>query len=307
MRACTRRLHSTRHLNALVLFVVAAYLHVVSGQSTLREDNHDGDIVRRLSGDAGDPDKTVPFNSWSNTVDTLRYGLAFVIVLVAAHPLGLFFPKFFKLPLITGYLVIGIIAGPFVANLLTEGLVNMLSNYVSALALSFISFQAGQEIYLPELRPQLKAIFILLSTLYVTAMVILTSVHLLVESAFFYDDLALSCQVGIALMFGSISVLGSPATVMAIKIELNSSFSISRIICSIYCAELDVSVGNLMFTLSIVMSNILLGVILAGLTFMIFQIPGGEHHEHHDANENGRSSNSPHYDQMKGTPASMDN
>ncbi|EEY61493.1 uncharacterized protein PITG_01801 [Phytophthora infestans T30-4] len=187
----------------------------------------------------------------------------------------------------------------------------MLSNYVSALALSFISFQAGQEIYLPELRPQLKAIFILLSALYVTAMVILTSVHLLVESAFFYDDLALSCQLGIALMFGSISVLGSPATVMAIKIELNSvgpftslmlgatmtaefvvllSFSISRIVCSIYCAELDVSMGNLMFTLSIVMSNVLLGVILAGVTFLIFQIPGGEHHDHGHTNGHENSS-----------------
>ncbi|CAI5737105.1 unnamed protein product [Peronospora destructor] len=114
---------------------------------------------------ARDEDATVPFNSWNNTVDTLQYGLAFIVVLVAAHPLGLFFPKYFKLPLITGYLVIGIIAGPFVTNLLSEALVEMLSAYVSALALSFISFQAGQEIYIPELRPQLKQIFILLSTL----------------------------------------------------------------------------------------------------------------------------------------------
>ncbi|KAJ8564206.1 hypothetical protein ON010_g7139 [Phytophthora cinnamomi] len=162
------------------------------------------------------------FNSWENIITTLRYGLAFVIVLVAAHPLGLSFPKLFKLPLITGYLVIGIIAELFVANLLTDGLVNMLSNDVSALALSFISFQAGQEIYLPELRPQLNSVMVLLAALYVTAMLILTSAILLAESAFFYDDMRFYCQLGIALMFGSISVLGSPATVMTIKIELNS-------------------------------------------------------------------------------------
>uniref|UniRef100_H3H7P2 Cation/H+ exchanger transmembrane domain-containing protein n=1 Tax=Phytophthora ramorum TaxID=164328 RepID=H3H7P2_PHYRM len=266
--------HTPAYARQLLALLVVVAAHLASGQATVREGKSPESIDRRLSGGAAeDPDKTVPFNSWGNIIETLRYGLAFVIVLVAAHPLGLFFPKFFKLPLITGYLVIGIIAGPFVANLLTEDLVNMLSNYVSALALSFISFQAGQEIYLPELRPQLKAIFILLGTLYVTAMVLLTSVHLMVESAFFYDELALSCQLGIALMFGSISVLGSPATVMAIKIELNSvgpftslmlgatmtaefvvlvSFSVSRIVCSIYCAELDVSMGNLMFTLSIV-------------------------------------------------------
>ncbi|GMF43341.1 unnamed protein product [Phytophthora lilii] len=335
-----QHLLSRRHVtSSLFLFsiVVAVSAHIVSAHSTLREDNtvHDAqtDVSRRLSGATVDEDKTVPFNSWSNTIETLRYGLAFVIVLVAAHPLGLFFPKLFKLPLISGYLVIGIIAGPFVANLLTEGLVNMLSNYVSALALSFISFQAGQEIYLPELRPQLKSIFILLGTLYLTAMVILTSVHLLVESAFFYDELALSCQLGIALMFGSISVLGSPATVMAIKIELNSvgpftslmlgatmtaefvvlvSFSISRIVCSIYCAELDVSMGNLMFTLGIVLSNVLLGVVLAGLTFCIFMIPGGDHHhdnhvEHGNGDEHASPSTSAYYNQKTDTKAaSMD-
>ncbi|KAG1694320.1 hypothetical protein DVH05_021672 [Phytophthora capsici] len=255
---------------------------------------------------ASDDDALIPFNSWSNTVDTLQYALAFIVVLVAAHPLGLFFPKLFKLPLITGYLVIGIIAGPFVTNLLPEALVDMLSSYVSALALSFISFQAGQEIYLPELRPQLKQIFILLSVLYVVAMVILTSVHLVSNNAFFYDDFITNCQLGIALMFGSISVLGSPATVMAIKIELNSvgpftnlmlgatmtaefvvlvSFSISRIICSIYCADLNISVGNLIFTLAIVVSNLLLGALIGLVIILIFQIPGSTADEHLDLHD----------------------
>ncbi|RLN88522.1 hypothetical protein BBJ28_00011302 [Nothophytophthora sp. Chile5] len=270
----------------------------VAGQEALVNDGHR--ISRKLS---SEDDETVPFNSWDNTVDTLQYALAFIVVLVAAHPLGLFFPKFFKLPLITGYLVIGILAGPFVANLLSKGLVDMLSNYVSALALSFISFQAGQEIYLPELRPQLKPIFTLLGVLYVTAMVTLTAVHLLANNAFFYDDFITSCQLGIALMFGSISVLGSPATVMAIKIELNSvgpftnlmlgatmtaefvvlvSFSISRIVCSIYCANLDVSIGNLFFTLAIVLSNLLIGCFIALLIILIFQIPGSSAEEHLD-------------------------
>ncbi|KAL4145854.1 hypothetical protein PRNP1_011730 [Phytophthora ramorum] len=275
---------------------------------------------------ASDDDAMVPFNSWGNTVDTLQYALAFIVVLVAAHPLGLFFPKLFKLPLITGYLVIGIVAGPFVANLLPKALVDMLSGYVSALALSFISFQAGQEIYLPELRPQLKQIFILLSVLYVTAMVILTSVHLLANNAFFYDDFIFNCQLGIALMFGSISVLGSPATVMAIKIELNSvgpftnlmlgatmtaefvvlvSFSISRIVCSIYCADLQVSVGNLFFTLSVVLSNLLLGALLGLVIILIFKIPGSAADEHMDLHD-PQSIVGSNYSQKVDLESSMD-
>ncbi|KAE9271229.1 hypothetical protein PF008_g30405, partial [Phytophthora fragariae] len=102
----------------LILSVVAAVSsQVVPASPALRaqhtSDHGDDHLVgRRLNSSPTDEDKTVPFNSWGNTVDTLQYGLAFIVVLVAAHPLGLFFPKLFKLPLITGYLVIGIIAGP---------------------------------------------------------------------------------------------------------------------------------------------------------------------------------------------------
>ncbi|KAE9013461.1 hypothetical protein PR003_g18834 [Phytophthora rubi] len=41
----------------------------------------------------------------------------------------------------------------------------MLSPYVRDLALSFISLEAGQQIYLPEMRPWRKQIFTLLSGL----------------------------------------------------------------------------------------------------------------------------------------------
>ncbi|GMF12487.1 unnamed protein product [Phytophthora lilii] len=250
----------------------------------------------RVLADA-DADETVPFNSWSNVPDTLSHLLAFVLVLLGAHPLGLFFPKYFRLPLITGYLVAGILAGPFLANLLNKSVVQMLGSYVNAFALSFISFQAGQEIYLPELRPQIKAILALLATYYCTAMALGTAVFMLAAGAFFYADLAHSCQLGIALMFASISVLVSPSTVMALKIELNSvgpfthlalgtcmtaefvvlvSFSVSRVVASIYCAKLDVSAESIAFTMGVVLMNLVLGALLGLVTILIFQLPGGQ-------------------------------
>ncbi|KAI9905886.1 hypothetical protein PsorP6_013961 [Peronosclerospora sorghi] len=305
---------------SLLSLVLATSCPVALGHPVLRDDV-DTHLVydRRLSGTApGDKNKTVPFNSWGNTLDTLQTLAAFVIVLVAAHPLGLYFPKLFRLPLITGYLFIGILAGPFVTNLVTDDMVGLLSSYVSALALSFISFQAGQEIYLPELRPQLKPIMILLAVLYTTGMIILSTSILAFENFFFYSDMGFTCQLGIALMFGSISVLGSPATVMAIKIELNSvgpftslmlgatmtaefivliSFSIARIICSIYCAKLEVSVLNLMYTMGVVAANVVVGLVLGGVIILIFKIPGGEPHQNgHDALSH-RSSDSLYFDQ----------
>ncbi|OWZ07371.1 hypothetical protein PHMEG_00020244 [Phytophthora megakarya] len=254
-------------------------------------------LSERLLATEEEDDKTVPFNSWHNVPDTLSHLLAFVLVLLGAHPLGLFFPKYFHLPLITGYLVAGILSGPFLANLLNEDVVDMLGSYVNAFALSFISFQAGQEIYLPELRPQIKSILALLSTYYCTAMILGTSVFMLAAGAFFYSDLAQSCQLGIALMFASISVLVSPSTVMALKIELNSvgpfthlalgtcmtaefvvlvSFSVSRVVASIYCAKLDVSPGSIVFTMGVVLMNLVLGALLGLVTVLIFQLPSGQ-------------------------------
>ncbi|KAL4123603.1 hypothetical protein PRIC2_009454 [Phytophthora ramorum] len=253
--------------------------------------------TERLLADDADADHSVPFNSWSNVPDTLSHLLAFVLVLLGAHPLGLFFPTYFRLPLITGYLVAGILAGPFLANLLNEDVVDMLGSYVNAFALSFISFQAGQEIYLPELRPQIKAILALLGVYYCTAMALGTAVFMLAAGAFFYADLAHSCQLGIALMFASISVLVSPSTVMALKIELNSvgpfthlalgtcmtaefivlvSFSVSRVVASIYCAKLDVSADSIAFTMGVVLMNIVLGALLGLVTILIFQLPSGQ-------------------------------
>ncbi|KAE9332026.1 hypothetical protein PF008_g15145 [Phytophthora fragariae] len=253
--------------------------------------------TRLLADATADADHTVPFNSWSDVPDTLSHLLAFVLVLLGAHPLGLFFPKYFRLPLITGYLVAGILSGPFLANLLNEDVVAMLGSYVNAFALSFISFQAGQEIYLPELRPQIKSILALLATYYCTAMALGTTVFMLAAGAFFYSDLAHSCQLGIALMFASISVLVSPSTVMALKIELNSvgpfthlalgtcmtaefvvlvSFSVSRVVASIYCAKLDVSPESIAFTMAVVLMNLVLGALLGLVTILIFQLPSGQ-------------------------------
>lgn len=251
-----------------------------------------------------DDQLAVPFSSWAATKHTLQYTIAFLMVLLAAHPLGVFFPRYAKLPLITGYLIVGIVAGPFVANVLPHALVAMLAPSVNALALAFISYQAGQEIYLPELKPQLRSILTLLVVLYSVTMTMLTSVLFLVNGPFFYDAFDRACQLAIALLFGSIAVLGSPATVMAIKIELNSvgpftnlmlgatmtaefvvlvSFSVSRVVSSVYCAKLDISVANLLFTMGIVVANVLVGAALALVIVAIFLIPGGPEHSEDSA------------------------
>ncbi|KAE9286802.1 hypothetical protein PR003_g26222 [Phytophthora rubi] len=210
-----------------------------------------------------DADHTVPFNSWSDVPDTLSHLLAFVLVLLGAHPLGLFYPKYFRLPLITGYLVAGILSGPFLANLLNEDVVDILGSYVNAFALSFISFQAGQEIYLPELRPQIKSILALGTTVFKLA-----------AGASFYSGLVHSCQLGIVLMFASISVFVSPSTVMALKIELNSVGPFTHVALGT-CMTAD-SPESIAFTMGVVLMNLVLGALLRLVTILMFQLPSGQ-------------------------------
>ena len=58
---------------------------------------------------------------------------------------GLIFEKIirlFKLPNVTGYLIGGLLIGPSVLNLVTEGQLESLS-FVSSIALGFIAFSIG--------------------------------------------------------------------------------------------------------------------------------------------------------------------
>jgi Kef-type K+ transport system membrane component KefB len=81
---------------------------------------------------------------------------AFAIVAVAARKLAGVFQKF-RLPLITGFLVIGLISGPEVLDLIERDALLKLT-FINDIALAFIAFAVGSELYLNELRSRMKSI-----------------------------------------------------------------------------------------------------------------------------------------------------
>ena len=86
----------------------------------------------------------------------LIYFFGFVWILFASH----YFAKFFKkirLPLITGFLVTGIVCGPHVLNLIEVEALNKLG-FINDISLAFIAFAAGGELYLKEIRSRIKSI-----------------------------------------------------------------------------------------------------------------------------------------------------
>ena len=84
------------------------------------------------------------------------YIIGFVWILFASDYFAKYLQKI-KLPLITGFLLTGIICGPQALGLITEEAVEHL-DFINDLSLAFIAFAAGAELYLKELRSRLKSI-----------------------------------------------------------------------------------------------------------------------------------------------------
>jgi Kef-type K+ transport system membrane component KefB len=97
-------------------------------------------LTRRLAGE--DP---------ASTGAALTLGFA----LIAAALAGTLFERV-KLPRITGYLVFGMICGPYMANLVDRAMARELQ-FVNGLAIVLIAFMAGLELNLRRLAPRLAA------------------------------------------------------------------------------------------------------------------------------------------------------
>ncbi|MFT5955713.1 MAG: Kef-type K+ transport system membrane component KefB, partial [Cyclobacteriaceae bacterium] len=82
--------------------------------------------------------------------------IGFLVIAVSANQISKVFQKI-KLPLITGLIVTGVIAGPYVIGLIPKQAAHTL-NYINEAALAFIAFAAGAELYLRELRSRFNSI-----------------------------------------------------------------------------------------------------------------------------------------------------
>ncbi len=81
------------------------------------------------------------------------YFISFVIIAFAAKQIGAFFNRF-KLPLISGFLFTGLIAGPYVLGLIQVEVIENL-RFIDEIALAVIAFAAGNELYIKELRDRI--------------------------------------------------------------------------------------------------------------------------------------------------------
>ena len=88
---------------------------------------------------------------------SLHTTACFLVVCVASSTLAEYCRKA-KLPLITGYILAGIVCGPCVLSLLSQPASAQLSELINDDAMGFIGFSAGSKFLLSELRGQLRLV-----------------------------------------------------------------------------------------------------------------------------------------------------
>ena len=80
----------------------------------------------------------------------------FAIIALASRQIGAFFAHV-KLPLITGFLFTGIVAGPYILKIIPEAAIEKL-RFLDELSLAFIAFAAGSELVVRQIKSRLKSI-----------------------------------------------------------------------------------------------------------------------------------------------------
>lgn len=154
-------------------------------------------------------------------IQTLILLGGFIVVAVAARQLAGFFARF-KLPLITGLLIIGILCGPFVLGLIPEESRTKL-NFINEISLALIAFAASSELYLRELRSRLNSIkWITFGQLIITFLISAVVVFFLLDNISFTENLPFYTQIAISLLAGTVFVARSPASAIAIINEMRA-------------------------------------------------------------------------------------
>ncbi len=145
----------------------------------------------------------------------------FLVIAISSNRIAHAFQKI-HLPLITGMIFTGILAGPYLLDLIPRSAKTEL-HFINEMALAFIAFAAGAELYIRELRSRFRSIkWNTFGQLIVTF--VLGSLLVFFSSRYipYMADLSVSAQLAISMITATIFVARSPASAIAVINELRA-------------------------------------------------------------------------------------
>lgn len=147
--------------------------------------------------------------------------VSFFLVAIAAKKIGQWFSSV-GLPYITGYLLAGVLAGPFMLNLLPENTAVDL-RYIDEISLGIIAFVAGSELYLKEIRSRVRSISRIVSGVILVAYPLgAIALFLLTDFISFTADMSIVSRAAVAILGATILLALSPPSTIAIIKEVKA-------------------------------------------------------------------------------------
>lgn len=155
--------------------------------------------------------------------------LAFGFVLLAALQAGTIVGGL-RMPKLTGYLACGFLAGPSVANFVTERMLGDLK-LVNNVAIGLIALSAGSELNIRKLRPRLRAILSTGTISIVFAVLLIGATSFGLASFLpFMNGMSVRERLAVSLLMGVVLAALSPTVTLAIIGETGAAGPISETI-----------------------------------------------------------------------------
>jgi len=173
-----------------------------------------------------------------------------VIILVGLLMGRLF--EMIKIPAVTGYLVAGLLLGQISGIMSLEELANM--SIISDIALGFIAFQVGNELWFGKLKKSGMKIVVI-----TIVQAVLTTAIVIVGTMFFVD-------ISIALVLGAIAAATAPAPIMMIIKKYRTKGELTDTILPV--VGLDDAVGVILFGVLLSISISLIGTSETTISFL---------------------------------------
>ena len=226
-------------------------------------------------------------------MDILVFSACFAIIAIASKQIGQNLVKT-GIPLISGFLLTGIISGPYILNLISvEAALNL--RFVDEISLGFIAFAAGGELYIKELKTRLKTIAWVTTGLVVCTFS-LTGLTFFFLSGFipFMQTMPVSVKIVVSILAGAIMVARSPSSAIAIVNELRAKglftqtvlgvtiimdvvviilFAVNSSIADVLLSGLKFNFGFILFLMLEIGASFIIGFFVGKIILLILLLP----------------------------------
>ncbi len=194
------------------------------------------------------------------------YLASFALLAIASKQVGRFFSKI-GLPYITGYLLIGMVGGPFILGWLPQGATTEL-RFIDEISLGIIAFVAGSELYIREIRTRIQSIGkILISVGAVALPVSGIALYFLTEFIPFTQGMSQTERVAVAILGTTILLALSPPSTIAVIKEVRAKGDYTRTLLGV-TVTMDVIIVVL-FAVAVAISSALLTSVQFSASFLL--------------------------------------